>query len=233
MIGFDPMYFVFVLPAMLLGFWAQYKVKSAFAEGKTIRANCGLSGAQVAKQILDANSISNVGIERTDGYLGDHYDPKAKVLRLSPDVFDGYSISALGVAAHEVGHAIQDAQKYTPLVIRNGIVPLASIGSTASFILMMLGAVLNAFNLVLLGIAAFSLIVFFQLINLPVEFDASNRARSILLKTGIVNSNEEKEVGKVLNAAALTYVAATLTSVLTLVYYLYRFGLLGSSRDDD
>ncbi len=230
---FDPMYFVFLLPAMLLGFWAQFKVKSAFAEGKAIRANCGLTGAQVAKQILDANSISNVGIERADGFLGDHYDPQMKVLRLSPDVYDGHSISSLGVAAHEVGHALQDAQKYTPLVIRNGIVPLASIGSNASFILMVLGAFLNMFNLVLLGIGAFSLIVIFQLINLPVEFDASNRARKILLQRGIVNSNEEREVGKVLNAAALTYVAATISSVMTLVYYLYRFGLLGSSRDND
>lgn len=234
MIGFDPVYFIFLAPAMLLGLWAQFKVKSAFNAGKEIPAYCGLSGAQVAQRILDANSIRNVGIERAEGFLGDHYDPSAKMLRLSPDVYDGRSISALGVAAHEVGHAIQDANRYAPLVIRNGIVPLASFGSNASFFLMMAGAVLNSFNLILLGIAAFSLIVLFQLINLPVEFDASNRARSILLRQGIVSSNEEKEVARVLNAAALTYVAATLSSVLTLVYYLYRYGVIGgSSRDDE
>lgn len=233
MIGFDPMYFVFIIPGFLLSLWAQYKVKSAFAAGQQIPAACGLNGAQVAQQILDANSIRNVKIEQTDGYLGDHYDPKEKVLRLSHDVYNGRSISSLGVAAHEVGHAIQDFQSYAPLVIRNGIVPLASIGSYASYFLMMLGAIFNAFNLILLGIGAFSLIVLFQLVNLPVEFDASNRARAILLQRGIVSPKEEVEVGRVLNAAALTYVAATITSLLTLVYYLYRYGLIGSNRDDD
>jgi Zn-dependent membrane protease YugP len=233
MYGFDPMYFVFLAPALLFGMYAQFKVKSAFAIGHGIKANCGLSGAQVAKQILEANSIANVRIERTEVFLGDHYDPKEKVLRLSSDVYDGQSLSSLGVAAHEVGHAIQDAQKYAPLVIRNGIVPLASIGSNASFFLMMLGAVFNIYNLILLGIGAFSLIVFFQIINLPVEFDASNRARKILLSRGIVSPTEEKAVGKVLNAAALTYVAATVTSILTLLYYLFRYGVIGGRRDEE
>lgn len=234
MIGFDPVYFLFLGPAMLFGLWAQFKVKSAFNNGNKIPAHCGLSGAQVAQRILDANHIKNVGIERVQGFLGDHYDPKAKMLRLSPDVYDGRTISALGVAAHEVGHAIQDASRYTPLVIRNGIVPLASIGSNASFFLMILGATLNSFNLILLGIGAFSLIVLFQLVNLPVEFDASNRARAILLSQGIVSSNEEREVGRVLNAAAMTYVAATISAILTLVYYLYRYGIIGgSSRSND
>ncbi len=233
MIGFDPMYFLFVGPGMLLALWAQYKVKSAFNSGHEIPVASGLSGAQVAQKILDAYSIKNVGIEEADGFMGDHYDPKAKMLRLSHEVYSGRSISSFGVAAHEVGHAIQDAEKYAPLVIRNGIVPLASIGSNLSFFLMFIGAMLNYYNLIVLGIGAFSLIVIFQLINLPVEFDASNRARAILLKQGLVSPSEEKEVGKVLNAAAMTYVAATITSIMTLIYYAYRYGLIGGSKNDE
>lgn len=233
MIGFDPMYFVFLGPAILLGLWAQFRVKSAIAVGSEIPASAGITGAEVAKRILDANGISNVGIERAGGVLGDHYDPKAKMLRLSDMVYSGRSVASLGIAAHEVGHAIQDATHYTPLVVRNGIVPLASIGSNISFVLMFLGAMLGMFNLILLGILAFSLIVVFQLVNLPVEFDASNRARAILLKTGIISSSEEREVAKVLNAAAMTYVAATISSVLTLVYYLYRYGVIGGNSRDD
>lgn len=233
MIGFDPVYFIFLAPALLLGFWAQARVKWAIAHGNQIRASAGITGAEVAQKILDSYHVRGVGIERLGSNSGDHYDPKAKVLRLSEDVYSGRSISSLGIAAHEVGHAIQDATNYSPLVIRNGIVPLASYGSNLSYILMFLGASLGMFNLILLGIVAFSLIVIFQLVNLPVEFDASNRARAILLKDGIISQSEEKEVGKVLNAAAMTYVAATVTSVLTLLYYLYRFGVIGGNRNND
>lgn len=240
MIGLDPMYFVFLAPAMLLGFWAQARVKWAIAQGNQISASAGITGAEVAQRILDSYHVRGVGIERLGGRgigfessMGDHYDPKAKVLRLSEDVYSGRSISSLGIAAHEVGHAIQDATNYAPLILRNGIVPLASFGSNLSYILMFLGAALGMFNLILLGIVAFSLIVVFQLVNLPVEFDASNRARAILLKDGIISASEEKEVGKVLNAAAMTYVAATVTSVLTLLYYLYRFGVIGGSKNSD
>ncbi len=230
MIGSDPLYIIFAMPALLLGLWAQFKVKSNFARAKELRAASGLSGAETAQKILDAYGISNVGIEQAQGFLSDHYDPKAKMLRLSSDVYSGRSLAALGIAAHEVGHAIQDATRYTPLVIRNGIVPLAALGSNASFFLIFLGMTLGVFNLVLLGIGAFSLIVLFQLVNLPVEFDASNRAREILLKKGMVSSTEEKEVAKVLNAAALTYVAATISSVMTLLYYLVRLGVIGGKK---
>ncbi len=231
MLGFDPMYFIFLAPAMFLGMWAQYKVKAEIQRASKIPATAGISGAEVAQKILDLKGIRGVGIERINAAMGDHYDPKAKVLRLSESVYGGRSLSSLGIAAHEVGHAIQDATQYAPLVIRNGIVPLASVGPKISFFLMILGGALGMFNLILLGIFAFSLIVVFQLINLPVEFDASNRARRILLENGIISSSEEKEVGKVLNAAAMTYVAATVSSVLTLVYYLYRFGVIGGNRE--
>jgi uncharacterized protein len=231
MIGFDPLYIVFVMPAFLLGLWAQIKVKSSFAHAKTLRAGYGLSGAETARRILDSYGLRSVGVEQSYGHLSDHYDPGAKMLRLSPDVFHGRSLAALGIAAHEAGHAIQDATRYAPLVIRNGIVPLASFGSNFSFILIFLGMLLGAFNLVLLGVAAFSLIVLFQLVNLPVEFDASSRARSILVERGMISRAEEKEVGKVLNAAALTYVAATISAIMTLLYYMVRLGVIGGRRD--
>jgi Zn-dependent membrane protease YugP len=224
---FDSMYLLFMLPAMLFAGWAQWRVKSAFHQGSLERAACGLSGAEVAQRILDANSIDDVGIERAHGYLGDHYDPKSKMLRLSEDVYSGRSLSSLGVAAHEVGHAIQDAKRYGPLTVRNAIVPIASIGSNLSWGIMFVGMLLSSMNIIVIGIAAFSLMVVFQLVNLPVEFDASRRARAILLGRGIVSSEEDRVVGKVLNAAAMTYVAATISSVLTLFYYLMRFGLIG------
>ena len=232
MIHFDPMYFLFLAPGMLLAFWAQMKVKMAYSEASQIASSTGISGRDAAALILRANGISNVGIEDTPGTMSDHYDPQGKVLRLSHDVYHGHSLASVGIAAHEVGHAIQDARKYTPLVIRNGIVPMANIGSNVSWLLMLGGFALGSFNLILFGIAAFSLVVIFQLVNLPVEFDASNRARATLVANGIISPQEEREVGKVLNAAALTYVAATLTAVLTLLYYLVRSGLIGGRREE-
>ena len=208
---------------MLLASWAQYKVKSSFANGQQVPASCGLSGLEVAKRILEVNRITNVGIEQVQGKLRDHYDPKAKMLRLSSDVYHGKDLAALGVAAHEVGHAIQDATNYAPLRLRNGIVPLASFGSQFSVTSMMLGGAMQMSGLVLLGVLLFCLTVAFQVVNLPVEFDASSRARKILLKQGIVTTSEDKTVGKVLNAAALTYVAATVSSIGTMLYYLARF----------
>lgn len=231
MYGMDLTYFLYMIPAMAFAAWAQWRVKSAFKEGSEVMANARITGAEVAQQILNAHSIHNVGIERAQGHLGDHYDPKAKMLRLSEDVYGGRSLSALGVAAHEVGHAIQDAEKYSPLVLRNAVVPAASLGSNMSWILIILGGVISSMNLILAGIALFSLVVIFQLINLPVEFDASKRAREILLGRGIISPQEDKMVGKVLNAAAMTYVAATVSAVLTLLYYLMRYGLIGG-RDD-
>ena len=217
---------------MLLAAWAQWKVQSAFSHGSKIRSASGLTGAQAAKRILEAEGIYNVTIEPIAGMLSDHYDPTHKVLRLSSQVYGSNSIAALGVAAHEAGHAVQDATRYPLLVIRNAVVPLANIGSSASWVLIFAGMLLQITQLFILGVAAFSLTVFFQVVNLPVEFDASRRARNALMMTGLVHPDEDREVGRVLNAAAMTYVAGTITSILTLVYYLIRSGLLGGSSDD-
>jgi len=179
-----------------------------------------ISGAQAARQMLDSSGLHSVGIERVPGHLSDHYDPSAKVLRLSQDVYDGRSMAALGVACHEAGHAFQDAQRYAPLVIRNLAVPAANFGSSISGILLMLGVMMSIKPLLWFGIILFSAVVFFQLINLPVEFDASSRAKKQLVGLGIIADNDVYYVSRVLNAAALTYVAATLQSVMTLLYYI-------------
>lgn len=228
--GLDPLYFLIVGPTMLLAMWAQMKVKSAFSRGSRIATRSGITGAQAAAHILEENGLQNVGVERVGGFLSDHYDPSKKVLRLSPKVYDGHSISAVGVAAHEAGHAIQDKVHYAPLALRKFVVPIASGGDIA-FIVFLAGWFLQWQALLLIGIALFSGVVLFQLINLPVEFDASARARKVLQGTGIVTQQEDREVGKVLNAAAMTYVAATITSVATLLYFLLRSGLLGGSDD--
>ena len=233
MIGFDPLYFVMLAPAMMLAGWAQWKVSSAFRHGSEIRASSGLTGAQAAQKIMEAEGIYNVAIEPVDGMLSDHYDPTHKVLRLSSQVYGSNSIAALGVAAHEAGHAIQDANRYTMLVLRNAIVPVASIGSNASMLLIFAGMIMQAGNLILLGVVAFSLGVIFQIVNLPLEFDASGRARNALLMTGMIRPEEDREVGRVLNAAAMTYVAGTISAIVTLLYYLIRLGLLGGSSSDE
>ncbi|MCL4141189.1 UNVERIFIED_CONTAM: hypothetical protein GTU68_004895 [Idotea baltica] len=224
-------YLLYMALPMAFGFWAQYRVKSAFKAGSEVPAASGMTGADVAQKILDYEGISNVGIEASHGHMSDHYDPKAKMLRLSPDVFGGRSLAALGVAAHEVGHAIQDAKAYKPLVFRNAVVPVASFGSSAFFYIIIAGAMLNMTGLTLLGIALFSVVVVFQLINLPVEFDASARAKTILFDRGFITSDERRTVSKVLTAAAMTYVAATVSAVATLMYYLVQFGIIGGSRD--
>lgn len=228
MFYFDPMYLVYVGPAILVSLWAQIKVKSAYAQAGRIASRSGMTGAQTAQRILNSYGIVNVAIEPVRSFLGDHYDPKHKVLRLSPDVYHGRSLAAVGIAAHEVGHAIQDAGSYAPLALRNGLVPVASIGSNLSFLLILVGIFLAWQQLALVGIGLFGAVVLFQLVNLPVEFNASARARAILQQQGIVTAEEDRVVGKVLNAAAMTYVAATLTAILTLVYYL---SLVSGRRD--
>lgn len=226
---FDPMYFVFVGPAMLFAVWAQWKVKSAYGRAGKIPASSRLSGAETAQRILNANGIADVAIEPVKSFLGDHYDPKHKVLRLSPEVYNGRTLASLGIAAHEVGHAIQDARSYAPLALRNSLVPTANIGSQFSIILIFVGLLLSAFMgipkigqmIAAAGLGLFGVVVLFQLINLPVEFNASSRARSILLDLDMVTVAEDKVVAKVLNAAAMTYVAATATAILTMLYYAY------------
>lgn len=235
----DPLYLMFLAPGMLLALWAQWRTRQAFSQGSQIPAARGISGAQAAARVMQAAGVQGVGIEPVEGFLTDHYDPRDKMLRLSPDVYYGNSLAALGVAAHEAGHALQDATRYPLLVIRNRLVPLAGFGSSLSWIIIAVGFALMAAQSVwgrpvtLLGIGAFSLTVLFQLVNLPVEFDASRRARGMLLNYGIVTEGEDVVVKRVLDAAALTYVAATLTAVLTLLYFLLRAGLLGGSSRDE
>lgn len=212
---------------MLLGLYAQYKVKSSFNEMSQVPTR--MSGAQAARRMLDASGLNDVGIELIPGQLSDHYDPRAKVVRLSHDVHNGYSMAAVGVACHEAGHALQDARGYAPLMIRNAAVPVASFGSNISMFLLIGGMLASFQPLILLGILAFGATVFFQVVNLPVEFNASSRAREQLVTYGIISAQEEPYVAKVLNAAALTYVAATLQAVMTLLYLLLRFA--GGSRD--
>ncbi len=224
-------YLLFMLPAIGLALYAQMKLKSTYHEAGNIAAASGMTGAEAAAQILQASGIPNVGIERVQGHLSDHYDPRDKVLRLSNDIYSGRSVAALGIAAHEAGHALQDAQNYGPLVLRNTVVPLASFGSNMSWILLFGGMLLSNFGLILIGIFLYSLVVIFQVINLPVEYDASSRAKAILLQRGLISPQEQPIVARVLNAAALTYVAGTVTSILTLLYYLLQSGLLGGNRN--
>lgn len=236
---FDPLYFIIIGPALLLGLWAQWRVKSSYHKAMQVPAASGMTGAEAAHMLLESYGIRNVGIEESHGMLSDHYDPKAKMLRLSQDVYHGRSVASLGIAAHEAGHAIQDATNYGPLRLRNGIVGFAMVGSNLSWLLIFGGLALGAAGTVLgkglliAGILLFGTVVLFQLINLPVEFDASNRAKDLLRSAGIVREGEEfGMMRKVLNAAAWTYVAATLSAALTLVYFLLRSGLLGGNSND-
>jgi Zn-dependent membrane protease YugP len=231
--GLDPLYFLILAPGMLLALWAQAKVQSAFHEGSKIPAASGVTGAEAAAYVMHDGSVADVAIEPVHGQLTDHYDPSHKVLRLSEPVYGGRSLAALGVAAHEAGHALQDARNYSPLVVRNLMVPLASFGSSFAIIVFFAGMFLHWTGLILAGMALFTAVVLFQLVNLPVEFDASRRARERLLATGLITREEEPTVARVLNAAAWTYVAGTLTSILTLVYFLIRSGLFGGSSRDE
>jgi uncharacterized protein len=219
---FDPMYFLFIAPAVLLGMWAQLRIRITYARAQQMAAP--LSGAAAARHILDSAGLNNVQIEEIPGHLSDHYDPRDKVLRLSPEVYESRTLAAVGIAAHEAGHALQDAYAYAPLAIRNAAVPVAGFGSNFGIILIVLGLVLYQ-NMVLiwLGIGLFAAVVVFQLVNLPVEFNASSRAKAQLVQLGIINDEELTYVSKVLGAAALTYVAATLQAILTLLYYVMRF----------
>lgn len=217
---FDPMYLVFLAPGLLLALWAEAKVKSAYAMASRRPAASGLSGAEAAERILQMARIHDVRIEPIKSMLGDHYDPRGKVLRLSPDVYSGSSLAALGIAAHEAGHAIQHATSYGPLALRSGLLPVAAFGSQISFLLILAGLILAPFYwLAWVGVALFGVAVLFQLVTLPVEFDASRRARAILLTNGLISPSEDPVVGKVLNAAALTYVAAAVTALLQLLYF--------------
>lgn len=232
---FDPLYFLFVAPGFLLGLWAQFQVKRRFRHFSQVPNTTGLTGAQVAQRILQSYGVAGVTIEPVQGVLSDHYDPRAKALRLSHDVYHGRSVAAAGVAAHEVGHAIQDAEGYSWLRMRSAIVPALTFASPASTWIVLGGFLLSgagvAFGrpVLLLGVLLFSVVVLFQLVTLPVEFDASRRALIAVDRGGLI-TGEAGGAKKVLNAAALTYVAAAVSSVGTLLYYLYRAGVFGGDR---
>jgi uncharacterized protein len=233
---FDPLYLLLVAPAMLLAMVAQWRVKSAFTRGRQCEAS--MNGTQVARAILDRSGLHNIDVQLHEGFLSDHYDPRSKVVRLSPIVYHEYSLSAVGIAAHEVGHALQDAKHYAPLVIRNAAVPLAATGGKISMFVFIGGLMFGGLatvlgkGLLIGGIALFSCVVIFQLVNLPVEFNASTRAKAILADMGVATGQQAIVVKQVLDAAALTYVAATLSSVMTLLYMLIRSGLLGGRRSN-
>ncbi len=229
--GIDPLYWMMMAPVLLISLWASLRVKSAFNKYSRISSRSGHTGADVARIILQRNGLSNIPVEETTGFLSDHYDPIKKVVRLSPEVYRSNSLAAIGVAAHETGHAIQHARHYQPLILRNAIAPTASIGSNLSWIVIFAGFIIGSLGLVKFGILLFSLVVFFQLITLPVEFNASSRAKEILQSYGIVSSGELAGVSKVLSAAAMTYVAAAASAIMTLLYFLIRAGLLGG-RDE-
>jgi len=189
-----------------------------------------MTGAQAAALMLQRNGIDGVKIEHTSGWLSDHYDPRHKVLRLSNDVYSSHSLSAIGVACHEAGHAMQDAQGYAMLSLRSALVPAANFGSIFSYIVMIAGFFLQLMGLILVGVCLFSMVVVFSLVTLPVEWDASRRARIAMDEAGMLSPEESRHASKVLNAAFLTYLAAAVTSLLTLLYYLFSLGILGGDE---
>ena len=235
---FDPLYWLMIGAGMAMSVWAQFRVKSTFAKYSRLPTRTGMTGADVARRILGDNGIRDVKVEPIAGALSDHYDPRTKTLRLSEPVFGSNSMAAFGVAAHEVGHAIQHAQNYAPLKFRSAWVPVANLGGGLSMLVimgaMMTGGIATALgsNLATLGVLLFATTTLFTLVTLPVEFDASRRALATLERGGYVGPSEIDGARKVLNAAALTYVAAFVTSLLTLLYYAYRLGLVGGGRDD-
>jgi uncharacterized protein len=227
---FDPLYFVFALPALLLGLYAQAKVRGNFNKYSQVRTSRGVTGAQVARTLLDGAGLHQVSIEETPGTLSDHYDPRTKILRLSPEVYRVPSVAAAGVAAHETGHALQDAQRYTPLALRSLMVPAVSLGSNLGPLIFIIGLVIGSTQLAWVGVILFAAVVIFALVTLPVELDASRRAKKSLQSNNILFGDELQGVNKVLDAAALTYVAAAVSAIGTLLYFIFRLGG-ASSRD--
>jgi len=223
---YDPT-FLLLIPALILALWAQVKVSTAFSQYSRVRASAGLTGSQLAMRLLEIAGIYNVRIEAMPGHLTDHYDPRKKVVRLSSSTYASQSVAALGVVAHEIGHAIQDAQKNPLLVFRTILAPVASLGSSLAWILFIMGIIFALPGLWQFGIALFSLAVLFSLVTLPIEYDASRRALKLLRENLLMSEEELKGVKKVLSAAALTYVAATATAVLQLLRMLLIAGAFG------
>ena len=225
-ISLDPVYYLFILPGLLLGIYAQLKLKSTFGRYSRVAVGSRMTGAQAAREILDRAGLSSMPVEEVRGQLSDHYDPLRKRLCLSSDNYHGASIAAVGVAAHEAGHALQHKNAYGPLKFRMTLVPITNFASSGAFVALLGGMFLNIFGLMILGIVLFGIVTFFQLVTLPVEYDASRRAKQQLLRLGLITQQEQGSVGRVLNAAALTYVAALVAAVLQLMH------LVLLARDD-
>ena len=226
----DPMYFVFLVPGLALSLYATWKTKATFSKYSKVGSRNRMTGAQAATLMLERNGIRDVKIERTGGWLSDHYDPRKKVLRLSNDVYSSNSLSAIGVACHEAGHAMQDSHGYAMLSLRSALVPATNFSSMFSYIVMIAGFLLRSDPLMLIGVCLFSVCVVFSLVTLPVEWDASRRAKVAMDEVGMLSPEENRHASKVLNAAFLTYLAAAVTSLLTLLYYLFRLGVLGGDE---
>ena len=228
---FDPMYYLFALPGLLIALYAQAKVKSNYSKYSRVQNSAGVTGADIAREILNQNGIYNVDIRRIKGNLTDNYNPRDNAIYLSDGVFGSNTVAAIGVAAHEAGHAVQHAVGYTPIKIRSALVPVCNFGAGISPFLLILGYVLNFAPLLYIALAVFSLSVIFQLVTLPVEFNASRRALAAIEGIGRFNDYELKGAKKVLGAAALTYVAALMQSILMFLYYALRILGSGNRRD--
>ncbi|MGG5253810.1 zinc metallopeptidase [Neobacillus sp. SM06] len=224
-------YLIYFAIIILIPLWAQARVKSAFAKYSRVPSSRQLRGAEVAREILNANGLYHVSIEEGRGFLSDHYDPRSKTVRLSPEIYHGHSIAAAAVAAHECGHAIQDAREYAFLRFRHALVPVANIGSNFSWVLIMIGIFAQMSGMLLLGIIFMAAAVLFQVVTLPVEFNASNRAMQQVVSLGLIHGSEKPETKRVLDAAALTYVAAAAVAVLELLRLVLIY--TGMSRSDD
>lgn len=226
---FDPRYYLFALPALILGLYAQYRVRSAYRKYLQVRNARGMAGHEAARRLLEASGLYNVSVQETQGQLSDHYDPRRKALFLSPAVARSATVASLGIVAHEVGHAVQDAANYGPMKLRAGLVPAVQIGSWLGPIIFMAGLFLPIPNLSLIGLLLFSGTLVFSLVTLPVEYNASSRAVAMLKRGGLLADADEKGVRQVLSAAALTYVAAAAQALSTILYYLF---ILGGRRRD-
>ncbi|MBW8877263.1 MAG: zinc metallopeptidase [Acidobacteria bacterium] len=222
MFFFGPAYLLFALPALALSLWASWRTKSAFNKYSRVRTVRGLTGAQAAQEMLRSAGVTDVQVVPTNGFLSDHYNPVNKTLALSEATYASNSVAAVGVACHEAGHALQHANGYKPLYLRSALVPTASFGSSMGYLVVMGGFLFHAANLIYLGAMLISVVLLFQLVTLPVEFDATARAKRLAVETGIVLPQEREGMDRVLNAAAMTYVAAVVSTLMTLLYYLLR-----------
>jgi Zn-dependent membrane protease YugP len=231
MFFFDPMYLIFMIPAFVLMGFASWYVRHAYSKWSQVRATSGLTGHMAAQRLISTGNLYGVQVQGTAGQLTDHYDPRNKTLYLSPGVADSPSVASVAIAAHELGHAMQDAEEYFPMKIRSMLVPAVNIGSNLGWILIIIGLMLRITGIAWLGVLVFSGGALFALATLPVEFNASARAKELLYSTGVIQTEEERRgVNQVLNAAALTYVAGLVTAVMQLLYYVFLIGGMGGRR---